>query len=221
MTSFTTRRDLAGIISQGKMNGTRHTTSMVFPPKSHEGHRENQLAIIFVTRSELKATVALMLLSMSREVRQNNGPIGRLKAVISELDIPNSSVPTSCSLESTKSLAALVDELKIPEEKIGLGAGVLAFLRLYSSIQGFKPGTIVITSELPLGSGLGSSAAFCVALSSALLSFSDSVGLDLSHKEWTSFGESEVDLLNKWAFEGWIVVFCVGKKVGGVGFWIF
>lgn len=63
-------------------------------------------------------------------------PIGRIKEALSEKDIPNSSVPTSCSIESLRSLAALVDELKIPEAKIGLGAGVLAFLWLYSSIQG-------------------------------------------------------------------------------------
>lgn len=66
----------------------------------------------------------------------------------------------------------------------------------------YKPATVVITSELPLGSGLGSSAAFCVALSAALLSFSDSVNLDLSHQGWLTFGEIELELLNKWAFEG-------------------
>ncbi|XP_050143263.1 mevalonate kinase-like [Malus sylvestris] len=157
------------------------------------------VSLRFPTPSDSDDALRLQLKEVGLEF---SWPIGRLKAVLSELDIPNSSVPTSCSLESTKSLAALVDELKIPEAKIGLGAGVLAFLWLYSSIQGFKPATVVITSELPLGSGLGSSAAFCVALSGALLSFSDSVSLDLSHKEWTSFGESELDLLNKWAFEG-------------------
>lgn len=61
---------------------------------------------------------------------------------------------------------------------------------------------VVVTSELPLGSGLGSSAALCVALSAALLSFSDSVSLDMSQQGWSAFGESELELLNKWAFEG-------------------
>lgn len=51
----------------------------------------------------------------------------------------------------------------------------------------FKPATVVVTSELPLGSGLGSSAAFCVALSAALLAFSDSVNLDLNHQGWSMF----------------------------------
>lgn len=38
----------------------------------------------------------------------------------------------------------------------------------------FKPATIVVTSELPLGSGLGSSVALCVAFSAALFACSDS-----------------------------------------------
>lgn len=61
---------------------------------------------------------------------------------------------------------------------------------------------MVVNSELPLGSGLGSSAALCVALSAALLAFSDSVSLDMNQQGWSVFGESELDLVNKWAFEG-------------------
>lgn len=59
-----------------------------------------------------------------------------------------------------------------------------------------------MTSELPLGSGLGSSAALCVALSAALLALSDSTKLDFSHQGWQMFGDSELELVNKWAFEG-------------------
>lgn len=59
-----------------------------------------------------------------------------------------------------------------------------------------------MTSELPLGSGLGSSASFSVALSAALLALSDSVKLDFSHQGWQMFEDSELDLVNKWAFEG-------------------
>lgn len=60
----------------------------------------------------------------------------------------------------------------------------------------------MVTSELPLGSGLGSSAAFCVSLSAALLALSGKVNLDFSHQGWQVYGESELDLVNKWAFEG-------------------
>ena len=65
-----------------------------------------------------------------------------------------------------------------------------------------KPAKATVNSELPLGSGLGSSAAFCVALSAALLALSDSVKLDFGHQGWQIFGDSELDLVNKWAFEG-------------------
>ncbi|CAK8544675.1 unnamed protein product [Lathyrus sativus] len=113
-----------------------------------------------------------------------------------------SSTPASCSVDCTKSIVALVEELSIPEAKIGLASGVAAFLWLYLSIQGFKPATVVISSELPLGSGLGSSAAFCVALAAALLSVTDSVSVDVAQQGWHTFGEKELDLVNKWAFEG-------------------
>lgn len=61
---------------------------------------------------------------------------------------------------------------------------------------------MVVASELPLGAGLGSSAAFSVSLAAALLALSDSVNLDSTQQGWLSFGENELELVNKWAFEG-------------------
>ncbi|XP_008454825.2 mevalonate kinase isoform X1 [Cucumis melo] len=112
------------------------------------------------------------------------------------------SSPTTCPAECLKSIASLVEDQNIPEAKIGLASGVAAFLWLCSSILGFVPVEVAITSELPLGSGLGSSAAFCVALSAALLALSGSVNVDREHHGWMIYKEDELDLLNKWAFEG-------------------
>ncbi|CAN0920141.1 Mevalonate kinase, partial [Linum grandiflorum] len=69
------------------------------------------------------------------------------------------------SSETLKLVAGLVEEQVIPEAKIALASGVSAFLWLYTCIQGFRPATVIVSSELPLGSGLGSSASFSVALS--------------------------------------------------------
>ncbi|CAJ1960885.1 unnamed protein product [Sphenostylis stenocarpa] len=146
--------------------------------------------------------VDLLKLQLKDVALEFSWPISRIRAAFPESAGQLTSTPTSCSVENAKSIAALVEELNIPEAKIGLASGVSAFLWLYSSIQGFKPATVVVTSELPLGSGLGSSAAFCVALASALLAFTDSVSLDLNHKGWLSFGEKDLELVNKWAFEG-------------------
>jgi mevalonate kinase len=64
-------------------------------------------------------------------------PISRIREAFPESVGLLSSTPTSCSVECSKSIAALVEDLNIPEAKIGLASGVSAFLWLYSSIQGF------------------------------------------------------------------------------------
>ena len=64
-------------------------------------------------------------------------PSGRIKDALGHLGDRDSSMPSSCSIEATKSIAALVEELNIPEAKIGLASGVSAFLWLYTSIQGY------------------------------------------------------------------------------------
>lgn len=128
--------------------------------------------------------------------------IGRIKEVLPGFDCPTPSTPKSCSTESLRSLAMLVDEQMFPEAKIALASGVSAFLWLYITIQGYKPATVTVTSELPLSSGLGSSAAFCVSLSGALLASSPCADLDHSQQGWLVFEENALELVNKWAFEG-------------------
>ncbi|XP_033135605.1 mevalonate kinase isoform X2 [Brassica rapa] len=127
--------------------------------------------------------------------------VSRLKEVIPfDSNTSSPSTPASCSGETLKSIAVLVEEQNIPEEKIWLSSGISTFLWLYTSIRGFNPATVIITTELPYGSGLGSSAAFCVALTSALIASSIS---DKTHREgWCSLDETNLELLNKWAFEG-------------------
>ncbi|CAH9137220.1 unnamed protein product [Cuscuta epithymum] len=129
-------------------------------------------------------------------------PVVRIRDAFPNLDSSVASSPSSCSLETLKSIASLVEEQKIPEEKSGLVSGVSAFLWLYTSIHGCKPAKAVVHSELPMGAGLGSSAALCVALSAAMLSLSDSISLDFSHQGWQIFRDYELELVNKWAFEG-------------------
>ncbi|KAI9084775.1 hypothetical protein K1719_033181 [Acacia pycnantha] len=157
------------------------------------------VSIRFPTPSDNDDMLKLQLKDMGLEF---SWPISKIAEVLPESGSQSSSVPISCSVESSKSIAALVEEQDIPEAQIGLASGVSAFLWLYSSIQRFKPATVVVTSELPLGSGLGSSAAFCVALAAALLACTDLVSVDVNDQGWLSFGEKELELVNKWAFEG-------------------
>ncbi|PWA59995.1 Histidine phosphatase superfamily, clade-1 [Artemisia annua] len=130
-------------------------------------------------------------------------PINRLKEALSPTINTTASSPTSCSAETIKVITTLVlKEHTIPDSRTEIAAAVVVFLWLYTSIQGTKPARVVVSSELPLGSGLGSSAAYCVSMSGALLASSGSLYLDFNSEDWLSLGENEQKLANEWAFEG-------------------
>ncbi|CAM8885305.1 unnamed protein product [Rhodiola kirilowii] len=131
-------------------------------------HLNPYISLRFPTILESDDALKLQLKDIGIEL---SWPIEKIKDVLPSCT-PISSTPKSCPQHSLKSIAPLVEEQNIPEAKIGLASGVSAFLWLYASIQGYKPATVVNTSELPLGSGLGSSASFCVSLAAALLSLS-------------------------------------------------
>ncbi|KAG8363799.1 hypothetical protein BUALT_Bualt19G0059900 [Buddleja alternifolia] len=157
------------------------------------------VSLHFPTPSENDDALKLHLKDIPLEF---SWPVGRLKEVLPELGSHPASSPSSCSFETIKAITSLVEEQNIPEANIALASGISAFLWMYTSIHGFKPAKAVVTSELPLGAGLGSSAALCVALSAALLALTDYVKLDFNHQGWQMFGDSELELVNKWAFEG-------------------
>nr|WNX96114.1 Mevalonate kinase [Ayapana triplinervis] len=129
-------------------------------------------------------------------------PIGRIKEILPHSVNNSASSPTTCCEETIKLILAVLEDSKKLESKIGIASGVVAFLWLYTSILGNKAAKVTVSSDLPLGSGLGSSAAFCVSLSGALLALSGSVEVDFDREGWVSFGEKEQQLANKWAFEG-------------------
>ncbi|XP_064882599.1 mevalonate kinase isoform X3 [Oncorhynchus nerka] len=84
---------------------------------------------------------------------------------------------------------------------------ILAFLYIYLSVfagSGELPSlTVSVWSELPTGAGLGSSAAYSVCLAAALLSASGTIPSLLSDQESTArWGEVEMELINRWAFQG-------------------
>nr|GMD57089.1 mevalonate kinase [Ipomoea batatas] len=157
------------------------------------------VSLRFLSPSENDQTLKLQLKDVPLEF---SWPVARIRDAFPNLDSSVASSPSSCSLETLKSIASLVEKQKIPEANIGLASGVSAFLWLYTSILGCKPAKAVVHSELPMGAGLGSSAALCVALSAAFLSLSDSISIDFSQKGWQTFRDSELELVNKWAFEG-------------------
>ncbi|KAI7738574.1 hypothetical protein M8C21_032645 [Ambrosia artemisiifolia] len=144
-------------------------------------------------------TLALHLMDAGLEF---SWPVGRIKEMLPNSVNNDASSPTTCCEETIKLILIALKDFKIPDAKIGIASGVIAFLWLYTSILGNKAAKVIVSSELPLGAGLGSSAAFCVSLAGALLALSDAVAVDFDQKGWVSFGEKDQQLANRWAFEG-------------------
>ncbi|XP_060579312.1 mevalonate kinase-like [Ruditapes philippinarum] len=83
----------------------------------------------------------------------------------------------------------------------------VAFLYLYISIcsSGSCPPSInvKITSKLPVGAGLGSSASFSVCLVAALLLVQGHVSFPAQDEKGdTQWKDEDLELINKWAYEG-------------------
>lgn len=82
---------------------------------------------------------------------------------------------------------------------------IIAFLYLYlcifksSASHSLRGMNALATSNLPTGAGLGSSAAFSASLVSGLLIFTGTLKVPHGRHDWT---EEELELINRWAFEG-------------------
>ncbi|XP_051888306.1 mevalonate kinase isoform X2 [Pristis pectinata] len=88
-----------------------------------------------------------------------------------------------------------------------MSLSILCFLYLYGAISTSNsqlPSVdIVVWSEIPIGAGLGSSAAYCVCLAAALLTASGAITCpDLQEKDIAKWNDAELELINKWAFQG-------------------
>ena len=61
-----------------------------------------------------------------------------------------------------------------------------------------------MSSDLPMGAGLSSSAAFCVSMSGALLTAAGavSVGAHRGAEGWEVLEKGALELVNQWAFQG-------------------
>ncbi|XP_078435405.1 mevalonate kinase isoform X3 [Wolffia australiana] len=125
-----------------------------------------------------------------------------MKNALSETNFHDPFSPKPCSKETMELIHGLFEYQKLPEAKSSLASGVYAFIYLYASILGLKAGRVVVSSDLPLGGGLGSSASFCVSLCGALLRFSGALEPQNQHNIWLRFGDKDLELVNKWAFEG-------------------
>uniref|UniRef100_A0ABM0MIQ6 Mevalonate kinase n=1 Tax=Saccoglossus kowalevskii TaxID=10224 RepID=A0ABM0MIQ6_SACKO len=107
-------------------------------------------------------------------------------------------------------LSKLKKLANIPEEEVSLkNLAIISFLYIYLAIMshkrkdGLQSLSVKVTSNLPTGSGLGSSAAYSVSLAAALLTYSGVVTPindenDNKYMKWT---KDDLELINKWGFE--------------------
>ncbi|KAG9487055.1 hypothetical protein GDO78_007110 [Eleutherodactylus coqui] len=108
--------------------------------------------------------------------------------------------PSSEQLDILKTLAGVSNGSRDTES-----LAVLAFLYLYLSICGQELPSleIVVWSRLPTGAGLGSSAAYSVCLSAALLTASGKLAYpEQENIDTTRWTQTELTLINRWAFGG-------------------
>eukprot|EP00252_Welwitschia_mirabilis_P001057 TRINITY_DN11025_c0_g1_i1.p1 TRINITY_DN11025_c0_g1~~TRINITY_DN11025_c0_g1_i1.p1 ORF type:complete len:396 (+),score=69.42 TRINITY_DN11025_c0_g1_i1:263-1450(+) len=128
-------------------------------------------------------------------------PVSTLRSALQAFEVDPYTVK-ACTAETRLCIESLLNDYEFPEAVIGVCSGVIAFLFIFISIVGFKPVTAIVSSELPFGSGLGSSAAFCVAASTAALAFSGALKTTSSQNKWITPNDDSKDFVNKWAFEG-------------------
>ncbi|XP_075625518.1 mevalonate kinase [Balearica regulorum gibbericeps] len=117
-------------------------------------------------------------------------------------DFDESKSPSIEQLDTLREFAGIAAGASAPES-----LATLAFLYMCLAISakyGDVPSVdILVWSELPVGAGLGSSAAYAVCLAAALLTAFGAISCPLKEGEssarWT---EEELTLINSWAFQG-------------------
>ncbi|KAG9261540.1 mevalonate kinase [Astyanax mexicanus] len=133
--------------------------------------------------------------------------VTELQPLLSDLTV-DSSVDNDLDLNLVKKLREFtgIAEGSTDTRSMAVLAFLYIYLSVFSDADVLPSLSVCVWSELPTGAGLGSSAAFSVCLSAALLSAGEQISTPLSSQQqqqntarWT---DAELELINKWAFQG-------------------
>ncbi|XP_064620506.1 mevalonate kinase-like [Lineus longissimus] len=118
-----------------------------------------------------------------------------------DIDPLKPEAPSDVWMERIKAFAE-IDSDTADTKSLAIVSLLYLYLKITKRKSQFFPVEISVLSQLPAGAGLGSSASYSVCLSASLLIASGAIspGADL---QWS---ESELDLINKWAFIGETVI---------------
>ncbi|MBN3304298.1 mevalonate kinase [Amia ocellicauda] len=117
-------------------------------------------------------------------------------------DLKSTSEPDPEFIQKLRDFAGLADQ-STDTRNLAVLAFLYVYLSVFSSSRALPSVTMSVWSELPTGAGLGSSAAYSVCLSAALLSARGAVTCPSFGTGHTArWEEEELELINKWAFQG-------------------
>lgn len=153
-----------------------------------------------LTISASQGNVELHLPEIRVERSWKISALNSLYEKLKEFRKPCDTKPVPMSEEESNVLRAFIgisNKKELQKSELGL----IAFFYLYTKILAHPiPFSIKVKSEMPVGAGLGSSAAYAVCLAAALTRISGQINYDNPSIDLSKISKKSLELISEWAF---------------------